>query len=85
MARAASLDKKITDYLTQLTIRQKKTLLTVAKTFAEEYQEDERWDDPAFINEIDKRFAEYESGKIKGLTLDELETKVRQSYKHKKA
>jgi len=32
MARAASLDKKITDYLTQLTIRQKKTLLTVAKT-----------------------------------------------------
>jgi len=45
MARAASLDKKITDYLTQLTIRQKKTLLTVAKTFAEEWQEDERWDD----------------------------------------
>ena len=36
MARAESLDSKITAYLTQLTIRQKKTLLTVAKTFAEE-------------------------------------------------
>lgn len=85
MATSASLDKKITDYLTQLTIRQKKTLLTVAKAFAEEWQEDERWEDEAFIEEIDKRFAEYESGKIKGITLDELETKARQSYKHKKA
>ncbi len=85
MARAASLDKKITAYLTQLTTPQKKTLLTVAKTFAEEQQEDERWDGPAFIAEIDKRFVEYESGKIKGVTLDELEAKARQTYKNKKA
>lgn len=85
MARVTSLDKEITAYLTQLTIRQKKTLLTVAKTFAEEQQEDERWEDPTFIAEMDKRFAEYESGKMKGITLDELESKARQTYKNKKA
>ncbi len=84
MAKAESLDKKITAYLTQLTVRQKKTLLTVAKTFAEEPQEDERWEDSTFIAEMDKRFAEYEGGK-KGITLDELESKVRHTYKNKKA
>lgn len=44
MARAASLDKKIAAYLTRLTTRQKRTLLTVAKTFAEEQPDDERWE-----------------------------------------
>ncbi len=57
MAKATSRDKKITDCLTQLTIRQKKTLLTVAKTFAEEQHEDDRWENKFFIAEIDKRFA----------------------------
>ena len=85
MARVTSLDKKITGYLPQLTIRQKKTLLTVAKTFVEEQQEDDLWEDSTFIAEINKRFEEYESGKQKGITLDELEAKTRQTYKNKKA
>jgi hypothetical protein len=34
----------------------------------------ELWEDAAFIAELDRRTAEYESGKSKVLTLDELET-----------
>lgn len=37
------------------------------------------------MDEMDKRFAEYESGKVKGITLEELETIARQSYQDKKA
>lgn len=85
MSGATSLEKKIAAYLPQLTIRQKKTLLTVAKTFAEEQQEDKRWENKELIAEIDKRFTEYESGKVKGISLDELETKARESYRNRKA
>ncbi len=31
-----------------------------------------------------KRFSEYESRKVKGITLDELENNARQSYKKRK-
>jgi len=57
---------------------------TVVKTFAEEI-EDELWEDEIFLNKLDRRTAEYESGKIKPLTLDEIEDKARKSYKSKLA
>jgi putative addiction module component (TIGR02574 family) len=59
-----------------------KAVLTVVKTFAEE-QENERWEDPAFIAELDRRTAEYEGGKAKVLSLDELEARVRKAHKSK--
>jgi|GEM_PF-6373410 len=37
------------------------------------------------MKKINKRFSEYESGKEKGITLDELETNTRQSYKKKES
>jgi putative addiction module component (TIGR02574 family) len=82
MNAATKLDKQINDYLTQLNNKQKKAVLTVVKTFAEE-QEDEIWEDSAFITELDRRTAEYESGKAKVLTLDELEARVRKVHKSK--
>lgn len=36
------------------------------------------------MKKINKRFSEYESGKEKGVTLDELENNARQAYKKKK-
>lgn len=54
--------------------------MTVVKTFAEE-QESDLWEDAEFIAELDRRTAEYESGKAKVLTLEELENKVRKAYK----
>lgn len=35
------------------------------------------WEDPAFLNELDQRLAEYESGKIKGSTWAEVKAKAR--------
>jgi hypothetical protein len=82
MSAATKLDKQINEYLIQLNDKQKKAVLTVVKTFVEE-QENELWEDSAFIAELDRRTAEYESGKAKVLTLDELETKVRKVFKSK--
>lgn len=67
----------------QLNEKQKKAVLTVVKTFAEE-QESDLWNDSAFIAELDRRTAEFESGKVKVLTLDELEARVRKNYKSKR-
>ena len=80
MSAATKLDKQINDYLIQLNDKQKKAVLTVVKTFVEE-QENELWEDAAFIAELDRRTMEYEGGKAKVLSLDELETRVRKAHK----
>lgn len=64
MDTAKSLDKEITQFLPQLNIKQKRTVLTVVKTFMEEQQD--WWDG---INDeqqkaIDKSLAEMKAGKL---------------------
>ena len=81
MGAVKLLDKEITQYLRQLSIPQKEAVLSVIKTFA---REEAWWNDKAYIAEMDKRFAELESGKVKGITLDELEAGARLSYKNRK-
>ena len=80
MGTAKSIDKQITHFLPRLSSRQKETVLTVVKTFAEEADAD-KWKDKTFIAEMDRRFAEMESGKVKTFTPDEVETEARQTYK----
>jgi len=82
MGTLKTLDKEINHYLPRLSSRQKETVLNVIKTFAEE-GEDDLWNDENFIKELDKRTAEYESGKIKTVSLTELENNARKSYKVK--
>ncbi len=55
-----SLDTQINNYLALLNNRQKKALLTVAKTFVEEDQDDEYSDE--FKKELDSRYDEYIKG-----------------------
>jgi hypothetical protein len=81
MGAAKPLMNEITHYLHQLNTEQQKAILGVVKTFA---QEETWWTDKKYIAEMDKRFEEMEAGKVKGLTLDELEAEARQSYKNKK-
>ena len=83
MKAATKLDKQISDYLIQLSPRQKKAVLTVVETFVKEQGNDDIWEDKAFIAELDRRTAEYERGKAKALTLDQLEARVRAAYKAK--
>ncbi|MBD0294947.1 MAG: hypothetical protein ICV84_07070 [Flavisolibacter sp.] len=72
MSLAKPLDKEINQYLPLLSDRQKKAVLTVVKTFAEEggmveYSEE-------FKKELDSRYEEYKNG---GKVISEAEVKRR--------
>lgn len=76
------IDKEINHYLEYLNTDQKKAVLGVVKSFArDEYP---WWEDKKFVKELDRRTAELESGKVKGLTLDELEKGAKEAYKARK-
>jgi hypothetical protein len=83
MNTSKTLDKEIRDYLPRLSSRQKQTILTVVKTFAEE-DEEEILNDELFLAELDKRFSEMEHGKIKTFSLEEVEEDARLFSKKKK-
>ncbi|MEI9934543.1 MAG: hypothetical protein WDM71_06750 [Ferruginibacter sp.] len=79
---AVKLDKEIAQYLGQLNLQQKEVVLSVVKTFARD--EEAWWNNKTYIAEMDKRFGELETGKVKGYTLEELEAGARQAYKNRK-
>lgn len=76
------VDNEITHYLGHLNTQQKKVVLSVVKSFAG--QGESWWEDKNFVAEIDRRFAEMESGNAKLYILDKAEALARQSYKNKK-
>lgn len=78
-----AIDKEITHYLGHLNVKQKEAVLNVVKTFAGE--DEPWWNDKTFVAEMDRRIAELETGKVKGLTLEQMEAGARRAYKTKKA
>jgi hypothetical protein len=78
MSAVKPLVKEINQYLNSLNLSQQQAVLAVVKTFA---KEEEQWDDKTYIKEMNKRFAELETGKVKGVTLNMLEANARKSYK----
>jgi hypothetical protein len=84
MSAVKAIDKQINNYLGQLNEKQKKAVLTVVKTFAGEKAAPDYWEDESFIKELDRRTAEYETGKAKVFTLAEMEAGARKAYKAKK-
>ena len=82
MQAVKTLDKEITRYLGQLTVMQKEAVLNVVKTFA---REEPWWDDDIYNAEMNSRFSEMESGKVKGITLKEMEAGARRAYGRKKS
>ena len=64
MNAATSLDKEITQYLPQLNVKQKRTVLTVVKTFMEEQKD--WWDEIGQEQQqaIDKALTEMKAGKL---------------------
>jgi len=67
-----TLDKQINNYLSILNTRQKKVLLTVAKTFAEEQATNDYSDE--FKAELDSRYEDYKNG---GKLIGEVEANKR--------
>lgn len=64
MNAATSLDKEITHLLPRLNVKQKKTMLTVVKTFMEEQKD--WWDEIGEEQQkaIDKSLVEMKAGKV---------------------
>ena len=64
MSAATALDKRITQYLSHLNVKQKKTVLTVVKTFVDE--QNDWWDEISEEQQqsIDKALAEMKAGKL---------------------
>jgi hypothetical protein len=57
---ATSIDKQINNYLPQLTVKQKRAVLTVVKTFADDENINDYSDE--FKKELDSRYEEYLNG-----------------------
>lgn len=72
MEATSAIDKKINSYLVQLTEKQKKAVLTVVKTFAEETEASGY--SAAFKKELDSRYDEYKNG---GALISEAEVEKR--------
>lgn len=81
MSAPTVIDKQISNYLIKLNNKEKKAVLGIVKTLAEKHIEDEQWDDDTYLKEMNKRFNDFETGKIKPLTLEEIESRARQAYK----
>jgi hypothetical protein len=81
MGAVKPLVKEINSYLGSLSSTQQKAVLAVVKTFA---SEEPLWEDKKYIADMDRRFAELESGKVKAISLDELEANARKNYKGRK-
>ena len=75
-----TLDKQINNYLGILNTRQKKALLTVAKTFAEEQATNDYSDE--FKVELDSRYEEYITGG-KLISEDDANKRIRKIIKGK--
>jgi hypothetical protein len=82
MGERKPLDKEITYYLGHLNVQQKEVVLSVVKTFAG--TEEPWWNDKKYKAEMNRRFAEMETGKVKSYTLEEMEAGAREAYKNRK-
>ena len=76
------IDIAITNYLPLLSNAQKQAILTVMKTFTQELR-DEAYSEE-YINELNSRFAAYESNSIPTYNLEETENRARATYQAKK-
>jgi hypothetical protein len=83
MGALSTIDKQINHYLLHLNEKQKKAVLKVVKTFAEE-QEYSPWENTGFHSEMDRRLEELESGNVQGRSREEVKQKARRSIKDKK-
>ncbi len=70
-------------YLDLLNEHQKKALLVVAKTFADESNSEGPVYSDDFIAELDRRTCSLEEGSIKGTSWSEVKRKVHQAVKTK--
>lgn len=73
--RSTTIREKLYDYIRFADDKKVKAIYTMVEE--EITAKGSPWDDPAFISELDRRLAEYESGKIKTSAWEEVKAKAR--------
>ncbi len=74
-----TVDKQISSYLKRLNMEQKKRVLTLLKSYVEENAEKH-----TFEKELERRISDYESGRGKVYTMEEIEPLLIKKLKLKK-
>ena len=80
MSETKELAEEIVLYLARLNVKQKKEVLSVVKSFA---IEESTRNDKSFHAEIKRRFEELESGAVKPITIEELTSQAKRSFKNR--
>lgn len=73
--RNTTIREKLYDYIRFADDKKVKAIYTMVEE--EIIAKGNPWDDPAFVDELDRRVAEYESGEIKMSTWEEVKVKAR--------
>lgn len=71
---AVTIREKLYDYIRFADEKKVKAIYTMVE--GEIIEELNLWEDPAFMNELDQRLAEYESGNVKGSIWTEVKAKA---------
>lgn len=72
-----TVDKKIISYLPYLSDKEKKAVLSVMKTFAEDEKGGIEFSEE-LIEELDRRWLEYKNGKGKSYSWEDLKKRLKQ-------
>lgn len=79
---AASVREKLYDYIRVADDKKLKAIYTMLEDTIEE--ELEWWKNKAFMKELDKRYTDWESGKEKGYTMEEIDASIEKMKKQRK-
>ena len=82
----SNVEKQIDNYLSLLSLSEKRTILNVVKTIAKAKDEyDNIWEDEAFTKEMESRTESYENGTAKLYKFEEMKKAAISNYEEKKA
>ncbi len=81
---ASAIRKRLHSYLDVADNKKIKAIYAlVEEDIADKAESPSHWDDPEFVDEMNRRASEMESGKVKGSSWEEVHTRARQKANEK--